>query len=346
MTLLAPEADRAVRDAVEAFMAGALRPSMLGETMFETKNSRYRLMDGVLFSSSDTTMIGAELVGWLLEGPSQSVVQDGWIAGARGVLVDRRKSRNIIVTSTSRLFRVDATGSGLKPFPQAPAGSMPNQVGSGGHQAPEAPRGYQPPPAVPLSPTPSAHLGPPTHRKAIPPCPPPPIGRVPGTTELSVATAMITREPSQPGAPLPLPPPTPLPVRSVAPVHPPPRLTGKHPRSSHPSIPGMGAAPGLRPLPFPAPPPSRRPEAYVPRAHAPVHAPVQAMREIEVEEDPTAKHDRASLPLPPPASAPRPAARADAPPASGLRRSGPPGAMARAPVVAPRKASRRGITLS
>ncbi len=331
-------------------MAGALRPSMLGETMFETKNSRYRLMDGVLFSSSDTSMIGAELVGWLLEGPSQSVVQDGWIAGARGVMVDRRKSRNIIVTSTSRLFRVDATGSGLKPFPQPPAGSMSNQVGSAGHPAPEAPYAHLAPASVPPTPTPTAHLGPPTHRKAIPPCPPAPIGRVPGTTELSVATAMITREPSQPGAPLPLPPPTPrptpLPIRSVAPVHPPPRLTGKHPRANLPSIPGMGAPPAHRPLPFPVAPPARRQgsearfapatSALAPQRNA---APARPADEIEIEEDPTSKHERAKLPLPAPTSVPRPAER-DAPPPSGLRRATP------ASAVAPRKASRRGITLS
>jgi hypothetical protein len=344
MSLLAPEADRAVRDAVEAFMAGALRPSMLGETMFETKNSRYRLMDGVLFSSSDSTMVGAELVGWLLEGPEQSVVQDGWVAGARGVLVDRKKSRNIIVTSTSRLFRVDASdsscsrsaraptrsGSGLKPIPEAPAGSIRNQ----GYRA-EAQQSYSPPPPIPASPTPSSHRGPPTHRRPIPPCPPAPIGRLPGTTELSVATAMISREPSQPGAPLPLPPPTPRPsppeLRASAPqhgqrapVHAPPRLTGRHPRVSLPSLPPLSPPPGLRPLPLPTPPPSRRP--------------VQAMREIEVEEDPTGKHDRSLLPLPAPTSVPRPA-RSEAAPASGIRRGS-------SPTLLPRKASRRVITFS
>ncbi len=44
MTGLEPRADRAVRDAVDAFLEGRLRPEYAGETVFETKNSRYRTL--------------------------------------------------------------------------------------------------------------------------------------------------------------------------------------------------------------------------------------------------------------------------------------------------------------
>ncbi|HVY46236.1 MAG TPA: hypothetical protein VHB21_10175 [Minicystis sp.] len=307
MTLLAPEADRAVRDAVEAFLAGALRPSMLGETMFETRNGRYRLMDGVLFSAADTSMVGAELVGWLLEGPENSVVQDGWIAGARAVLVDRRRSRQIIVTSTSRLFRVDATGSGAKPMPLPPPSTPPPRAAHA--QEPSTPSSLPPPSTPPASvPAPSSTHGPLTPRRPIPPCPPAPIGRLPGTTELSVATALIRREPSYAGAPpLALPPPpasgrdAPV-TRAATPVHPPPRPTGKHPKAV---LPSMG-----RPLPAPVPPPAKR------------AAPPQEPEELDGD-DPTVPHARDDLPLPPPAS--------------GLRRSS---------SASPRKASQRGLPLA
>ena len=44
MTFLAPEADRIVRTAVDAYFEGRLRPEIDGEAIFETRNSRYRLM--------------------------------------------------------------------------------------------------------------------------------------------------------------------------------------------------------------------------------------------------------------------------------------------------------------
>lgn len=59
MTGLEPRADRAVRDAVDAFLEGRLRPEYAGETVFETKNSRYRLFNGVFFSAPDASLVGA-----------------------------------------------------------------------------------------------------------------------------------------------------------------------------------------------------------------------------------------------------------------------------------------------
>ena len=104
MTGLEPRADRAVRDAVDAFIEGRLRPAYAGETVFETKNSRYRVLDGILFSAPGATLVGAELVGWLIESATRSTVESAWQATSRAVLVDRKRGRHIIVTtSTSKL---------------------------------------------------------------------------------------------------------------------------------------------------------------------------------------------------------------------------------------------------
>ena len=98
MSNLDPQADKAVHDAVDAFMEGRLDPEFAGETVFETKNSRYRLLDGVVFAAPSDALLGAELVGWLMETTRRSVVGSAWQPGARAVLVDRHRGRNIIVT--------------------------------------------------------------------------------------------------------------------------------------------------------------------------------------------------------------------------------------------------------
>ncbi len=103
MTRLDPRADRAVRDAVDDFIGRSLPPEYVGETVFETKNSRYRLIDGVLFSAPDASLVGAELVGWLLETPKRCTVESAWQATSRAVLVDRQRARHIIVTSSTRI---------------------------------------------------------------------------------------------------------------------------------------------------------------------------------------------------------------------------------------------------
>ena len=114
-------ADKAVRDAVDAFVEGRLVPDFVGETVFETKNSRYRLLDGVVFAAPDDSLIGAELVGWLMETRRRSVVGSSWQPGARAVLVDRHRGRNIIVTSTTRLLHLEEhSASELQTFPVEP----------------------------------------------------------------------------------------------------------------------------------------------------------------------------------------------------------------------------------
>lgn len=114
---LESRADRVVRDAVDAFMEGRLVPDFAGETVFETKNSRYRLRDGVIFVAPDAELIGAELVGWLCESPRRCLVESAWQPGSRAVLVDRKRGRNIIVTSTTRLLHLEEHGAAPYPAP-------------------------------------------------------------------------------------------------------------------------------------------------------------------------------------------------------------------------------------
>jgi hypothetical protein len=112
MATLDDRADKVVREAIDAFLDGRLVPDFAGETVFETKNSRYRLLDGVVFTAPDPSLAGAELVGWLCESPRRCLVESAWQPGSRAVLVDRRQGRNIIVTSTTRLLHQEERGSG------------------------------------------------------------------------------------------------------------------------------------------------------------------------------------------------------------------------------------------
>src|SRR5262245_2945862 len=113
MTGLEPRADQIVREAVDAYLDGYLRYSPEGELVFETKNSCYRLRDGTLFAAPDSSLIGAELVGWLVDG-GEPVMASAWRPGARAVLVDRKRGRHIIVTSPTRRYHLEdpSTGSG------------------------------------------------------------------------------------------------------------------------------------------------------------------------------------------------------------------------------------------
>ena len=109
MTSLAPNADLAVRHAVDAYIDGRLLPTFEGEAFFETRNNRYRLVDGVLFSAPESALVGAELVGWLIDYVARSEVVTQWRAGARAVLVDTRndgvRGPQIVVTSATRAFQ-------------------------------------------------------------------------------------------------------------------------------------------------------------------------------------------------------------------------------------------------
>jgi hypothetical protein len=98
MSYLTLDADRLVRDAVDAFLEGRLRPDPLPDTMYATKNSRYRVLAGLVHEASDTSLMGAELVGWLIEDGAAARIEPKWEFRARAIFVER-KTRQVVVTS-------------------------------------------------------------------------------------------------------------------------------------------------------------------------------------------------------------------------------------------------------
>jgi hypothetical protein len=237
MTGLEPKADQAVRDAVDAFIEGRLRSDYTGETVFETKNSRYRLMDGVLFSAPDASLVGAELVGWLIESARRCTVESAWQSTSRAVLVDRKRGRHIIVTSSTRMLHLEEES------PES--GSNEDQAGSSAHppiwEENAAPAPTLPPPSTP---PPSSHP------------------RAAGYAPSSVMSALPASR-------------SPLPIAPLPRVHAPPRpMLQRIPQATapkplarplpYPSAPPRRASPS--PLPSPAaqmaplPPPGRLPQ--------------------------------------------------------------------------------------
>ena len=250
MTPLAAHADQAVRHAVDAYIDGRFLPTFEGQAAFETRNSRYRLLDGVLLAAPDPSLVGAELVGWLVEYPSRSEVTPTWKNGARAVLVDTRndgiRGPHIVVTSATRSFRTDRDrqssprmGSSPRDVRQAPlhdirqslpqpvpapvTGSRWTQGGSSMDQAwaqypapvaPPAPVspswGHYPPPA----PVAASHHETSAQVKTLPP--PPLVPAFGGHAEMA--------EPAIPRpAPVPAPAPPAMMMRPATPPPPPPR---------------------------------------------------------------------------------------------------------------------------
>lgn len=276
MTFLAPQSDRAVRSAVEAFIEGKLRPQVDGEAVFETRNSRYRLIDGTLYSATDASLVGAELVGWLTEMGDESHVAAWWRPGVRAVLVDRRNGRHIVVTSATRLLRVEGNASS--------AGSAPHLGGSGPSHAPTAPApmGWSPS-TSPIGPNAPAYGG--AAASPIPFAPPqpqpaaaPPLARDPRSLRPS---SPADPHPAAPAMAIPPAPPIPRIVErpAAAPPHPPPRPIASPPR---PASRGPGQPPRPNPtreapppgpmaaqrgLPRAAPPPTKGPLPRFPSSH-------------------------------------------------------------------------------
>ena len=216
MTGLEPRADRAVRDAVDAFIEGRLRPEYAGETVFETKNSRYRVLDGILFSAPDATLVGAELVGWLIDSARRSTVESAWQATSRAVLVDRKRGRHIIVTSSTSMLHLEEES----PF----AGSSKDQDGSSVHPpAREASPAPARPERRPASPLPRVHAPPrPMHPRIPQATAPTPIARplpYPSAPPRRVSPAPLPTPASAQMGPLPPPGRLPFP-RPLPPPHP------------------------------------------------------------------------------------------------------------------------------
>jgi hypothetical protein len=333
MTFLAPEADRIVRTAVDAYFEGRLRPEIDGEAVFETRNSRYRLVDGTLLSASDTTLVGCELVGWLTE--STAVVQVGpwWTPGARAVLVDRQQGRHIVVTSATRLLKVDTLGR--------VRGSLSPLGGSGARQGSPAPA---PIVAAVVAHPPTAQ---PPSTGALPVFPEP-VPATPHAPYVALSAAPLAHASAQPQPQAPVAhypqapayaayPPHPAPPPPTTPPHAPPT---PHHAAYSPTEPAGGAyvSPAAQ-LPLP---PRRRDVSPV-RPSTPAEAPPFAValsvppappppRIEPAPESPSWRVRRADPVHPPPRRvAPegyglssRPLASPSAPPRPGARASGPP----------------------
>jgi len=112
MSYLTLDADRLVRDAVDAYLEDRLRPDSGGDCVYATRNSQYRVIEGSVQEASDTGLIGAELVGWLLEELGQPEIEPRWRPYARAVFVERR-SRQVVVTS--RTLTRTAIGGDVPP---------------------------------------------------------------------------------------------------------------------------------------------------------------------------------------------------------------------------------------
>lgn len=289
MTGLEPKADQAVRDAVDAFIEGRLRSEHAGETVFETKNSRYRLMDGVLFSAPDASLVGAELVGWLIESSRRCSVESAWQATSRAVLVDRQRGRHIIVTSSTRMLHLEEES------PES--GSREDQAGSSVH-----------PPIREAS-------------AAPPPTLPPPSGPPPSSHPRAPAYAPSPRLSAQPASS------SPLPVAPLPRVHAPPRpMLQRIPQATAPKplarpLP-YPSAPPRRPSPSPSPyaaaqiaplpPPGRLP---LPPSHQHIETLDEGVEQVDCNDeiegtDPSAPPFLLARP------AARPASMVPAPPAS------------------------------
>lgn len=245
MTGLEPKADLAVREAVDAYLEGRLAREFAGELIFETKNSRYRLINGLLVLAPDSSLCGAELVGWLLEDGRPSI-EAAWRPGGRAVLLDRKRGRHIVVTSTARLHGQQEN---------AAAGSGSIQAGSTVH-----------PPAMPPAPSPHESTPPPASQAAaVAPSSPPALqGRkaspYPPPEEALPASIASTQA-------IPRPPPIPsrlpfdsslgrrtglfhsMPTQARAPSAPNEESLATEARAPAPAA--------LGPLPYPSPPPRR-----------------------------------------------------------------------------------------
>ena len=147
MSYLTLDADRLVREAVDTYLDDRMRPDSGGDCVYATRNSQYRVIEGTVQEASDTSLVGAELVGWLLEEMGQPMIEPRWRPYARAVFVERR-SRHVVVTSRT-LTRtaiggdVPPPGKGRRRTPSVIPNSPPLPVRK---QAGLAPPAGSPPP--------------------------------------------------------------------------------------------------------------------------------------------------------------------------------------------------------
>ncbi len=175
-----------------------LPAAFVGETRIETKNTVYRLTDGVCHAVSrhdghvgrmaPSEFVGMRLVGWLMRDDPQAGVSLEWKAGAYAVLWRPRAGGEehsaVALTSSSQAFRLlERRVSSPPPLPRSvPQGTLLPR--------PATPSSWIPP--VPASTT-RLHLGP-------------------------VPTAPDTPTPPRRGSSMP-PPLPPRPAQGVRPLH-------------------------------------------------------------------------------------------------------------------------------
>jgi hypothetical protein len=171
MLQLIAESEMAVREAVAAHLAGRPIHRMKGEAVFETRNNRYRMVDGILFEARHLEIVGAEFVGWLLEAPGYGAMDGAFWAGARAVFVHRSADRLIVVTSGAHRFAhrnaSPARGSAQASAFPVPAFSLP-PMGSPPPQPPATPI-HAPQPRFLAAPSIAARTLPPLPRPSLPP---------------------------------------------------------------------------------------------------------------------------------------------------------------------------------
>jgi hypothetical protein len=233
MLHLEPESDLAVRDAVDAHLAGEPLCRLEGDASFATRNGAYRLRNGALVEARDPALLGAELVGWLFESPGDATVEPTFLPGARAVLVDRERRRQIIVTSACAHFDARA-GSQAPQCAGSPASQPPPPKRTVPPPLPRAAiRGATPLPAPPplppralqasrasFPPAPASRPAPPVHRPprrldAPPSAPPVTLASARLAAPRVVPPAPTSAEPFPLARPIPRLPP-PLPVASRA----------------------------------------------------------------------------------------------------------------------------------
>jgi len=116
MTHLTSDADQLVRASVDAFLAGTLKPDPLPETLYSTKNSTYRVIAGRIHEATDMSLMGAELVAFLVEEGRSFRVEPSWAAKARAIFFERT-SRDVVVTSRIVKRAMEAPSRDRTPTP-------------------------------------------------------------------------------------------------------------------------------------------------------------------------------------------------------------------------------------
>ncbi|MBK8939183.1 MAG: hypothetical protein IPM79_16540 [Polyangiaceae bacterium] len=272
MSYLTLDADRLVRDAVDAYLEGKLRSDSGGDCVFATRNSQYRVVDGTVLEASDTSLMGAELVGWLCEELGQPLIEPRWRPYGRAIFVER-KSRHVVVTSRT-LTRNTISGnvSPVPPMRRRPSVIPPSPPIPVLKSASSAPLDGSPTPFRVPDAIRQAALTLESHESVAPdPGPSERPTRRPPSDEATVATdrasyedlVEASRTPTWSGGPMhampkapSVPPPAPTRPVHLPPVVPPPK----------PTMMGVGAAPNAPPTPSAPAPPA---EVVVPMPTAP-----------------------------------------------------------------------------